>query len=89
MKSGLKKNIFARKFKFTSSYLGAVLAPICVSVEQNVSAFEMALRIIKLQLRSPPASTGGSALFILFTRLFICYTTHLCGSRVENEFKLR
>lgn len=51
MKSGLKKNIFARKFKFTSCQFGSILASICVSLEQKISAFGIALRIIKLQLR--------------------------------------
>lgn len=51
MKSGWKKNVFARKFKFTSCWFGSILASICVSLEQKASTFGITLRIIKLQLR--------------------------------------
>lgn len=51
MKSGWKKNVFARKFKFTSCWFGSILASICVSLEQNPNTFGIALRIINLQLR--------------------------------------
>lgn len=88
MKSRLRKNIFARKLKFTSCYFGAILASICVSLEQKISAFGVALRVIKLQWRSSLNSTGDSVLFISLTHLFICFITHLCGRRVENEFNL-
>lgn len=35
MKSGLEKNIFARKFEFTSRHFGGLLASICFTREKN------------------------------------------------------
>lgn len=55
MKSGLKKNVFARKFKFTSRHFGGLLASICVSLEERISAFGPSIQDHKASIEIFPS----------------------------------
>lgn len=76
MKSGSKKNIFARKFKFTRRHFGGLLASICASLEERISAFGPSTQDHKASIEIFPSLSRRPRCFdFVYSFVYLLYYT--------------